>query len=59
MERRFYSVADLQRELGIGRRNAYELVAREDFPSMRIGKRIVIPIKQFEEWVAEQTQTRG
>ena len=58
MERNFYSVADIQRELGIGRRNAYELVARADFPALRIGKRIVIPVKQFEDWVEKQTQVQ-
>ena len=56
MERNFYSVADIQRELGIGRHSAYELVAREDFPTLRIGKRIVIPVRQFEDWVAKQTR---
>ena len=52
----FMSVSDLQKTLGVSRGHAYELVAREDFPALRIGKRIVIPVRQFEAWVEKQTQ---
>lgn len=52
----FMSVADLQKTLGVSRGHAYELVARADFPALRIGKRIVIPVKQFEDWVEKQTK---
>lgn len=51
MERVILSVKELQQLLGVSRRIAYELVGRSDFPSARIGKRIVIPMDSLMEWV--------
>lgn len=42
-ERLAHSVDETARMLGISRNAAYEAVARGDIPSLRIGKRIVIP----------------
>lgn len=47
-----YSVTELMKVLGIGRNNAYELVNRPDFPSLRIAKRILIPKKELNEWIS-------
>lgn len=38
-----YSVAQAAEILGISRALAYELVARNELPSIRLGRRIVIP----------------
>ena len=51
----FYSVRDLYEKLGFARTTAYELAARKDFPSFRIGRRIYIPKAAFERWLHEQT----
>lgn len=45
------TIAELQKELKIGRSKAYELIAREDFPSARLGRRIVIPVDALNEWL--------
>ena len=37
--------------LGISDASAYELVQEEDFPSLRIGKRIVIPKEELRRWI--------
>ena len=44
------SVRELAEELGICLPKAYELVRQEGFPSVRIGKRILIPEAAFREW---------
>lgn len=47
--------ADLvSKVLGIAPSSAYELMHEKGFPSLRIGNRIVVPKKQFQQWVAEQ-----
>ena len=45
------NVKQLAEYLGIGTNVAYQLVHRNDFPSIRIGKRIIIPKSQLEEWL--------
>lgn len=55
MEKLTLTVADLQQALGIGRRHAYELANRADFPSIRVGKRILIPRDAFLRWLEKQT----
>ncbi len=37
--------------LGISRQTVYLLSRREDFPVLRIGRRILIPRKQLEAWM--------
>lgn len=41
--RRVWSVDETARILGISRAHAYELIARRELPSLRLGRRIVIP----------------
>ena len=52
---------DLCDELGISPPTAYALVNREDFPKIRIGRRIRIPREGFERWLREHEgmQVRG
>lgn len=54
----FMSISEMQSVLGVSRGKAYELANRQDFPALRIGKRIVIPVKQFEEWVVRQSSAQ-
>ena len=55
MEKLTLTVADLQQVLGIGRRHAYELVNRSDFPTIRLGRKILIPRAAFMRWLEAQT----
>ena len=50
----FYKVEEIQLMLGIGRNSAYKLVNRSDFPTVRVGNRIVIPMDLFHEWIDRQ-----
>ena len=43
-----WSVDETARRLGISRAHAYELIARGDLPSLRLGRRIVVPVRAIE-----------
>ena len=45
--------------LGIGQASAYELMHEKDFPSIRIGKRLVVPRDKFIEWVEKHSVGGG
>lgn len=47
-------LADL---LGVSYSSAYELIQEDDFPAVRIGKRIVIPKDELRKWIS--TNTKG
>lgn len=55
MERLAMTVPDLQQALGIGRDAAYALANRADFPSIRVGKKIIVPREAFQRWLDRQT----
>ena len=46
-------LADL---LGVSDSSVYELIQEDDFPSLRIGKRIVIPKEELREWITTRTK---
>ena len=50
-DKRALSVAEMAETLGISRTTADELVNREDFPSMRIGQRIIVPVDALDRWL--------
>lgn len=47
------SVIDAAQRLGISRAFAYQLVARGELPSLRLGRRVVIPRRALEALVEE------
>ena len=47
-------LADL---LGVSDSSVYELIQETGFPSLRIGKRLVIPKEELREWIS--THTKG
>ena len=52
----FLNVNDLSKALGIAPSSCYELMHEKDFPSIRIGKRLVVQREKFIEWVDEQSK---
>ena len=42
--------------LGISDSGAYELIQEDDFPSLRIGKRIVVPKEELRKWISNHTK---
>lgn len=45
-------VRELAKTLGIGVNLALELTRREDFPSAKLGRNIVVPVDGLKEWLA-------
>ena len=45
---------DIAEVLNISRGNAYTLLHREDFPTIHIGKRMVVPRARFIQWMKNQ-----
>ncbi len=48
------SVEEAGKLLGVSRQVAYQLIHRPDFPTIQIGRRVLIPKKQLEEWMDRQ-----
>ena len=42
--------------LNISRANAYNLLHREDFPTLHIGKRMLVPRDKLVRWMDEQAR---
>lgn len=40
--------------LGISISSAYELMRRKDFPSVRIGNRMIVPKDKLREWLGKE-----
>lgn len=51
MELLTYSVEEVAKLLGIARNNAYERVRAGDIPSIRMGKRLLVPRERFHTWL--------
>jgi len=51
----FLNAETVAKALGIAPSSAYELMHEEDFPTLKIGNRIVVPKGQFINWVEEHT----
>ena len=46
-----YDMKALQEVLPVGKNKLYELVHSKGFPQIKVGRRILIPKKLFEEWL--------
>lgn len=52
-KRMCYTVPELHDILPLGRNSLYKLVSRNDFPKIRVGRKILIPIEGFTKWLEE------
>lgn len=52
------TVNDISSILGIGRANAYDLCHSQNFPSVIVGRRIVIPKLAFAKWMENPNSFR-
>ena len=60
MERITLTVREMAQSLGICRSKAYALTQRADFPTVRLGKKVVIPVAALQEWLAKGgTEPKG
>lgn len=51
----FLNVKTVAKVLGISPSSSYELMHQRDFPTLKIGNRIVVPKERFVKWVEENT----
>ena len=49
------SANQLAQVLGISRANAYTLMHSKGFPTIQIGKRMVVPKNKLSEWMERQS----
>ena len=54
-DRRTLTVAEAARELGVSRNTAYDAVRRGEIPSIRIGRRILVPRRRLEDLLESGT----
>lgn len=55
----FLNAATVSSVLGVSPASAYELMHKKDFPTLRVGSRMVVPKEKFIEWVEQHTKDGG
>lgn len=56
VKKQCYTVKELSAALSLGRNSTYELVKKDDFPKIRRGRKILIPIDALEEYLKKHSQ---
>jgi len=54
MEKLLLKPGEVAQILGIGRSLVYELIARREIPSVRLGRCIRIPAESLQRWLKDQ-----
>lgn len=55
----FLNAEVLAKTLGVAVSTAYELMHEKDFPSLKIGNRLLVSKESFQEWVNLKTNKGG
>ncbi|MFQ7270833.1 MAG: helix-turn-helix domain-containing protein [Clostridium sp.] len=59
MEKCTMTPDELAEYLGIGRSSAYKLIGEGQFTTVRVGRRILIPVQNVNRWLdGESNQTK-
>lgn len=56
MENVTMTVPELAQAMRISVPKAYDLIHSNGFPSINVGRRVLIPVDAFREWLAAQTK---
>ena len=48
------SISEVSTVLGVSRPTIYRLIHSKNFPIVHLGGRVLIPVRQLEEWLNEQ-----
>lgn len=56
MEKLTYSVAEAAKVLGVSENKMYQIVRIADFPTIRVGGRLLVHKKGLEEWAEAQAK---
>ena len=52
----FLNAATVAKLLGISPSSCYELMHEKDFPTIRIGNRMIVPKDKFREWAEQKIE---
>jgi prophage regulatory protein len=58
MERLLLKPMEVTQVLGIGRSLVYELIARKEIPSVRLGRCVRVPAESLKKWLKDQEEKR-
>lgn len=50
------SAAEAARLLSVSRPTLYRYIGRDDFPSFRVGSRVLVSVAGLQEWIDRQTK---
>jgi excisionase family DNA binding protein len=53
-ERITYRPLEAAKMLGIGKSKVYELMARKELPSIRLGGSLLIPVHALRQWIEDE-----
>ena len=59
MHQKVLTVKEVAKQLGLGINQTYAACERGQIPSIRFGRRWVIPASAFEKWLLESNQPSG
>ncbi len=54
MEKLLLKPSEVTQLLGIGRSLVYELIARKEIPSVRLGRCLRVPAESLQRWLKDQ-----
>ncbi len=57
-DRLLFRVPEAAHTMGISRAKAYEMISRDEIPSIRIGGSIRVPVDALRDWIARQLAER-
>ena len=52
------SVTDVALKLGVEKALIYRAISRKEFPALRLGRKILIPLEAFDQFVKSATVAR-
>lgn len=58
MDKLAVGTTEAARLLGISRPTLYQLIGRTDFPSFRVGGRVLISVAGLQAWIDQQTAAK-
>ena len=53
------SAMDVAEVLGLSRAGAYNLLDKQGFPTLKVGKRKIVPCDKFLDWMEQHTEEIG
>ena len=58
MDKMTYTVQEAAKAIGVSQAKMYVMARENKVPNIKMGKRVVIPIKAFQAWI-ENVMTEG